>query len=261
MKSTPRYYTKIDTGVTLSYLDVGEGPALLLIHGYPGTAESHLGGVIADLSHDYRVIAPDLRGCGASRPPNRDFPVDFYARDAADMAALLVALKTGPVAAVGFSDGGETALLLAASRPDLVWAVVGWGVCGVISKAMVDSITDWLPVSAWGPDREARRRAIIDRHGEEQLEPIVRGWHDAAHAILARGGNVCLEEAARIKAPALVMNGDREVGNTPEDVAALVRRIPRGELVFIEDSGHFIQDDQPAALLAHLRAFLRRNAP
>lgn len=261
MNSTARHYTQIESGVTLSYLDVGKGPVLLLIHGYPGTAESHLGGVIADLSRDYRIIAPDLRGYGASRPPNRDFPVDFYPRDAADMAALLDALETGPVAVVGFSDGGETALLLAALRPDLVWAVISWGVCGVISKAMVDSIADWLPVSAWGPERHARRQAIIERHGEEQFESIVRGWYEAAHAILARGGNVCLDEAARIQAPALVMNGDGEVGNTPEDVAALVRRIPHGELVFVEDSGHFIQEDQPAALLAHIRAFLRRSAP
>lgn len=258
MGTAQRRYQDIATGVRLSYLDRGEGPLILLMHGYPGTAEAHMSLLMDDLSRDHRVIAPDLRGYGASRPPNRDFPPDFYPRDAADMAALLDALQTGPVVVMGFSDGGEAALLLAAMRPDHVRAVVSWGICGVISQAMVDSVAGWLPVSAWGPEREARRQFIIAHHGEEQLVPMVEGWVYAARAILATGGNVCLDEAPQIRAPVLLINGDAEVGNTPEDVSALAARIPNAELVFIAGSRHTIQDDQPQELLRRIRGFLGR---
>ncbi len=101
-------------GALLAYHDLGSGPPLLLIHGFTGTARSHMGVLIDNLKHGYRVIAPDLRGYGASRPPNRTFPPDFYQRDAADMAELLDILQPGPVVVLGFSDGAESALVLAA---------------------------------------------------------------------------------------------------------------------------------------------------
>jgi valacyclovir hydrolase len=248
----------IGQGVHLSYLDLGpaNGRPLLFIHGFTGTALADLGDVIAAFTDDYRVVAPDLRGYGASRPPNRDFPHDFYERDAADLATLLEAIAPGPVVVLGFSDGAEAALLLAAARPDLVRGVVAWGVSGVISPEELASVERWLPVSAWGPDRETWRRQIIERHGAEQFPAMVEGWVAAARAITARGGNICYEQAARIACPVLLLNGDGEVGNTPRDVTRLAARIPNARLEFVADSGHAIQRDQPAALLAHIQRFL-----
>jgi valacyclovir hydrolase len=244
-------------GATIAYHDVGHGPPLLLMHGFTGTARAHLGSLIDDLQHDHRVIAPDLRGYGASRPPVRDFPPHFYARDAADMAELLDRIAPGPVVALGFSDGAESALLLAATRPDLVRGVVAWGVAGVISPQMAAAAQHWLPVSAWGASRAAWRAEIVALQGEEQLEPLIGGWAAAAAAILAQGGNICYAEADRIACPALLINGDGEVNNLPADVERLAARIPQGRLVFVAASGHSIQDDQPAQLRTLIRAFLR----
>ena len=78
----------ITDNVHLSYLDLGQGQPLLFIHGFTGTALGDLGDLIAEFEAGYHVIAPDLRGYGASRPPNRDFPPDFYERDAADRSSL-----------------------------------------------------------------------------------------------------------------------------------------------------------------------------
>nr|WP_298819599.1 alpha/beta fold hydrolase [uncultured Chloroflexus sp.] len=117
---------------TLAYLDTGNGLPVLLIHGFTDTARSYMELLIDELRHDHRVIAPDLCG-GVSRPPNRAFPLDFYRRDAADMAKLLATIQPGPVVAIGFSDGAESALVLAARYPNLLRGVVAWGVSGVIS--------------------------------------------------------------------------------------------------------------------------------
>jgi valacyclovir hydrolase len=243
-------------GATIAYHDVGSGQPLLLMHGFTGTARSHLGGLIDDLARDYRVIAPDLRGYGASRPPTRDFPPDFYRRDAADMAALLALIAPEPAVALGFSDGAESALALAADYPATLRGVVAWGVAGVISPQMAAAARRWLPVEAWGPGRAAWRAEIIETQGPEMLAPLVEGWAAAAAAIVATGGDIVYERADRIRCPALLINGDGEENNLPEDVCRLARRIPSCRLEFVAQSGHSIQDDQPARLSALIREFL-----
>lgn len=250
-------YCAIGGGIRLATLDEGQGPPLLFIHGFTGTAEADHGQLMAHFRPIHRIIAPDLRGYGASRPPNRDFPPDFYQRDAADMAALLDALDVGPVVVLGFSDGAEVSLLLAAARPDQVAGVVAWGVCGVIADEELQSIASWLPVSAWGPERQKWKQEIIARHGAEQLEPMIAGWVAAAHSIHARGGNVSRDTADRIQCPVLLMNGDGEVGNPARDARILAGRIPHCRLEFITDSGHPIQRDQPQLFIERVEAFLK----
>lgn len=247
---------KLSDGATLAYHDKGAGPPLLLMHGFTGTARGHLGGLLDDLSRDHRVIAPDLRGYGASRPPARDFPPDFYQRDAADMAELLDQLAPGPVVALGFSDGSESALLLAAARPDLVRGVVAWGVAGVISAKMATAAQAWLPVSAWGDDRAAWRADIVETQGEGQFAPQIEGWAAAAQAIYDAGGNICYDQAAAIQCPVLLVNGDGEVNNLRSDFERLAARIPDARAHIVAASGHSIQEDQPAELLRLVRAFL-----
>lgn len=251
-----RFKQDIGDGIHLSYVDEGVGRPLLLVHGFTGTATEDLGGLMDEFKPTNRIIGPDLRGYGASRPPFRDFPPDFYRRDARDLASLLDRLDCEPVVVLGFSDGAETALLLAATRPDRVRGVVAWGVCGVISAEELASVESWLPVSAWGPSRQGWKRHIIEHHGEEQLEPMIAGWVNAARAIHARGGNISYESANRIECPVLLLNGDREVGNTPSDVQRLAARIANCRLEFIPDCGHSIQKDQPVILINRIRRFL-----
>lgn len=248
-------------GARLAYLDAGQGDPLLLLHGFTGTAQSHLGALIAHLRAGYRVIAPDLRGYGASRPPPRDFPPDFYQRDAADMAALLDALGAGPAVVLGFSDGAESALLLAARRPDLVRGVVAWGVAGVIAPAMVAAAERWLPLEAWGPERAAWRDEIIATQGADQFAPLITGWVAAARAIAAAGGNICLDEAHRIACPVLLINGAGEVGNPLEDVQRLAGRIARCRLEIVPESGHAVHWDQPERFATLVEAFLAHLPP
>lgn len=251
-----RQTQQLGDGISISFLDEGVGEPLLLVHGFTGTAVADLGDLIDAFRPTHRILAPDLRGYGASRPPNRDFPIKFYQRDAADLAALLDAIRPGPVVLLGFSDGAEVSLLLAAARPELVRGVVAWGVCGVISDEELASVASWLPVSGWGREREEWKLKIIENHGAEQVEPMITGWVAAARAIHARGGNVSLDTAHLIECPVLLMNGDGEVGNTPRDVRILSDRIPHSRLEFVPNSGHSIQRDQPALLLDRIQRFL-----
>jgi len=248
--------TLLKHGITRAYHDEGQGKPLLLLHGFTGTARSHMGLLIDDLCRDRRVIAPDLRGYGASRPPERDFPPDFYQRDADDMAHLIDQLELGPVSVIGFSDGAESAILLAARRPDLVAKLIAFGVSGVISAPMAAAAQRWLPVAAWGPERAEWRAEIIADQGEERIEPLVAGWAAAARAIRASGGNICYQESAHVRCPTLLINGDGELYNLPEDFARLAARIPKAQSEIIAQSSHAIQLDQPDRLRSMIRAFL-----
>ena len=243
-------------GATFAYHDEGAGPPLLLLHGFTGTARSDLGRLSDALRADHRVLAPDLRGYGQSRPPARTFPPAFYQRDADDMAALLDALRPGPVVVLGFSDGAESALLLAAVRPDLVRGVVAWGVAGVISAEIVAAAQRWLPVVTWGAERAAWRAEIVANQGEDQLAPQIEGWAAAAQAIYASGGNICYDQAAAIRCPVLLVNGADEVNNLRADFDRLAARIPTCRAEIVANSGHSIQADQPAQLLRLIRDFL-----
>lgn len=250
-----RRILRLPDGATLAYLEGGGKRPLLLMHGYTGTASAHLGTLSETLKSNYRIIAPDLRGYGASQPPARDFPPTFYRRDADDMAFLLRHLTCGPAIVLGFSDGAESAILLAALHPDLVAGVVAWGVCGVISGAMLARVRPRLPV----PNKAQWcdwYQQIAALHGESQVEPMIRGWNQAAEAIFVGGGNICLEEAALVRCPVLLLNGDGDEGNPLADLMRLVERLENGRYALIPNSGHAVHEDQPELFLQQVGAFL-----
>ena len=88
---------------------------------HAGTAETDFAPQLTHLADEFQVVSYDPRGYGKSRPPERDFPIDFYQRDADDAAAVMAALGHTKYAVMGWSDGAisAVALLRAAGRaPD-----------------------------------------------------------------------------------------------------------------------------------------------
>ncbi|MCX5387352.1 alpha/beta fold hydrolase [Streptomyces sp. NBC_00083] len=107
-------------GVELNVALAGSGPPVLLLHGFPHTWEVWTD-VMADLSDRYRVIAPDLRGFGASSPAVSGYDAGTLAEDA---AALLSELGVSSVSVAGIDAGAPAALLLALRHPGLVRRLV-----------------------------------------------------------------------------------------------------------------------------------------
>ncbi|AEW98749.1 alpha/beta fold hydrolase [Streptantibioticus cattleyicolor] len=106
--------------VTLNVALAGNGPAVLLLHGFPHTWRLW-SRVIGPLAARHRVIAPDLRGFGAS-----DRPTDGYdaATLAGDAEQLLAALGETSASVVAIDAGVPGAFLLALGRPALVRRLV-----------------------------------------------------------------------------------------------------------------------------------------
>lgn len=100
----------------------GGGPVVMLLHGWMASADMNWHGCFSDLAAaGYRVLAIDHRGHGRGLRPLTPFRlVDC----AADAAAALRVLGTGPVTVVGYSMGGAIAQLVARDHPDVVSGLV-----------------------------------------------------------------------------------------------------------------------------------------
>lgn len=161
-------------GVALAYIERGEGPAVLLIHGIASDA-AVLAPLAQALAPRARVIAYDRRGYGASGAPE-PYAATTVAEQAQDAAALLRALGVAPAVVAGEGFGALIALDLAKRHRELVRAAV-----------LADP-----PLFAFVPEATAAlsaQRALLEhalRAGGPEL--AVQAWlgEDADAAALAR---------------------------------------------------------------------------
>ena len=80
-------------GVNIHYEVAGQGSHVVLcMPGALGSTQSDFGPQLKGLKDEFTVIAFDPRGYGKSIPPKRDFPIDFFERDANDAASLMKVL-------------------------------------------------------------------------------------------------------------------------------------------------------------------------
>lgn len=107
-------WTVISNDVSLNVATCGDGPAVLLLHGWPHTWQlwREVMPVLAEAG--LRAIAPDLRGLGASARVSDGYDVDTLATD---MIGLLDALRIDRATVVGIDAGGPIAFMLALREP------------------------------------------------------------------------------------------------------------------------------------------------
>jgi haloacetate dehalogenase len=114
--------SRVDVGeVTLRVSSGGSGPGLLLLHGYPQTHRMWQQ-LAPDLAADFTVVAPDLRGYGASSKPPTVGDHSTYSKRAmaADGVALMRQLGFETFDVVGHDRGGRVAYRLALDHPSAV---------------------------------------------------------------------------------------------------------------------------------------------
>lgn len=114
-------------GITIAYRDEGQGPALLLCHGWPELGHSWRHQVPALVAAGYRVIVPDMRGFGGTDAPDavEDYTILHLV---GDMVGLLDALKIDHCTIIGHDWGAPVAWHAALMRPDRFRAVAGLAV-------------------------------------------------------------------------------------------------------------------------------------
>ena len=174
-----RHVALATTTLHVALAGPADGVPVLLVHGFPETWWSWRHQIDALVDAGYRVIAPDLRGYGAS---TREGPFDL-ATLAGDMAALIAALGHARAHVVGHDWGGATAWQLAAHHPERVSRLV------VIDCPLPERLEQQLArVPRWA---QVRRSWYIYVFQLPWLGEWLIGRHDAGNVIAAiRGSSV-----------------------------------------------------------------------
>lgn len=216
----------IVNGIKMYYETYGQGGIpLVLIHGGGSTIQTSFSKMIPLLATDRQVVAMELQAHGRSE--DRDAPETFE-QDADDVYALLQNLHIDSADVMGFSNGANTAMLLATRHPQQVRRLVL--VSGFYKR---DGMQPWF----WGMMKnaslkdmpmelqEAYKKVAIDPN---HLETMHNKDRDRMLGFKDWGDDVLKS----IKAPALVMSADKDV-MTPEHAVAMHNLIPNSKLVIL----------------------------
>ncbi len=242
-------------GVDLYYEVHGDGPALLLSHGYSATSQMWRGQIEA-LSRRHRLIVWDMRGHGQSGSP--EDPVAYSeAATVADMAALLDAVGAREAIVGGLSLGGYMSLAFHLAHPTRVKALMVFDTGPGFRK---DEARE-----AWN----ARAQRTADRFESEGLGRLARagveartsthrsakGLALAARGMLAQKDARAIDSLPAIAVPTLVLVG---ADDAPFLAASdyMAAKIPGAAKVVIPGAGHAANIDQPEAFNAAVLEFL-----
>ena len=193
-------------GARLYYEERGDGRPLLCLAGALGTGASDFGPQLEGLSDEWRVIAPDPRGYGRSRPPERDFGAGFLQRDADDMAALMEALDHKVFSVAGWSDGANSAALLAIAHPERVERLVIWGGNAYVASEDIEAYEKTRNISGWS----SRMRESLGAIYGEALQGLWAAWCDAMQAMYRAGGEIYRRRLHLVRCPTLVLHGEKD---------------------------------------------------
>lgn len=212
---------------------------------------------------DIRAIRFDKRGHGLSD----ESPPYAIADLAQDAAALIEALDPGPVVFVGLSIGGMIAQALAASRPELLRALVlsntavrmgtaeSWAQrIAAVETAGTASIADTIMERWFAAPFRARPELALWRN--MVIRTSSTGYVAACQALAATD---LTQTTAALRLPTLVIAGDQDGSSPAELVRATADLIPGAGFHVIPVAGHLPCVEAPAAYAAVLRPFLQEN--
>jgi pimeloyl-ACP methyl ester carboxylesterase len=263
--------------------EAGEGPPLLLLHGWPQHGEMWEP-FIADLARDHRVLVPDMRGFGRSAAPSGRYDKHTLA---GDVLALLDAEGIEKATIVGHDWGGWTAWLLALEHPERVerfadldvpppWSHDNEVSLRMLHRQLLFSVYQWLiaaPILGQrlvGSPEWVRRfiRAGSRRRGawtDERLELYTRPLQEPARArasvllyrtfLLLEVPKIALGTYTRnkLEVPGLVIMG-------AESMIAKLLGVPAERdnlgVQVLEGVGHYVVDEAPDEVLGRLRRFI-----
>ncbi|XP_029004935.1 valacyclovir hydrolase isoform X1 [Betta splendens] len=197
-------------GVDLYFEQTGRGGhAVLLLPGALGSTKTDFGPQLQSLNRElFTVVGWDPRGYGRSRPPHRDFPTDFFERDAKDAVDLMKTLGFSGFSLLGWSDGGITALIAAARNPRLIRKMVIWGANAFVSQQDLQLYEAVRDVSRWSA---RMRQPMEDVYGAEAFAKTWEAWVNGVAQFIHRPeGSICMELLPQISCPTLIIHGEKD---------------------------------------------------
>ncbi len=216
--------------------ETGDGEPLVLLHGN-GEDGTYFAHQIAHFSQRFRVLALDTRGHGKSPRGEAPFTIRQFTRD---LLAFLDARGIERAHLLGFSDGGNIALVFALAHPERVGKLVLNG-ANLNTRGVKRSVQ--VPIELGY--RMARLFAGLSAKARANAEML---------GLMVNDPNVAPEELAALTAPTLVIAGENDM--IREDHTRLIAEpIPNARLAFVPGD-HFVAAKNPAAFNREVERFL-----
>jgi pimeloyl-ACP methyl ester carboxylesterase len=270
---------KISTnGALLNVRVGGQGPAVLMLHGYGETGDMWAPLAIK-LMKDHTVIVPDLRGMGRSDHPAGGYDKKNQARD---IAGVLDTLKIGNVSVVAHDIGNMVAYAFTAENPARVTKLV-------LMDAPIPGVGPWEEILKnpllWhfrfgGPDMErlvkGRERIYLDRFWNEfsanpkNFDEASRRHYAKFYALPGAMHSGFAQFAAfdqdaidnkvylakgPLQMPVLAVGGEKSFGTTMATVTQFAAANVTGAV--IPGAGHWLMEEQPDATVKVIADFLQ----
>ena len=247
---------KIDrNGVKIHYEVYGDGPALILTHGYSSTSAMWEGQIEA-LSKHHKLVLWDMRGHGKS-----DYPADPNAYSEAltigDIAALLDQIGTRRAIVGGLSLGGYMSLAFYRTHPERVAALLIIDTGPGFKKD--EARTAWNKRAHETAERFERDGLSVLKSLSRERSSVThrdaRGLALAARGMLTQRDASVMEVLPKIAVPSLIVVG---ADDTPFLAASdyMAAKIPGAKKVVIPSAGHAVNIDQPQAFIDAVLPFL-----
>jgi 3-oxoadipate enol-lactonase len=250
--------------VSLAHDDVGDGPAVVLLHGHPFD-RSMWRGQLRALGGEFRVVAPDLRGYGLS-PALRD--VARMSDLAGDVWGLLDELGIDAFAVVGLSMGGLVAMEMATRDPQRVWAL---GLVATTAEPVTeDERRERLALAAEVQSRgmdplvQVMAPRLFGRDPDPEVVDSVQAMmagnnpQGAAAALRGRAERPDYRDGLRaLRMPSWVCVGTRDAWSTAAVTRELVGCLHEPRTLTLPDVGHLPNLEAPTRFNRGLLNFLR----
>ncbi|HSD31281.1 MAG TPA: alpha/beta fold hydrolase [Gemmatimonadales bacterium] len=253
------------SGATLAVQVRGEGPALLIVHGFPfdHAMWSHQ---LSALDGS-RCIALDLRGAGDSDVPSGDYSMGRYAED---LRAVCDALDVASAVCCGFSMGGYVlfeflrrhrsrvrGLVLCDTRPEAD-TVEGKQArdenAALVERDGVAALADRVVPKLLGATTRAGRPELVEQVRGMAVRQPAAGVIGALRAMRDRPDSTGL--LGGITVPTLVVHGAEDEVVPPPIARAMAARIPGAHYVEVAGAGHLAPLEQPERVTRALQQFL-----
>lgn len=276
----------IVNGIRLRYSVEGEGPALLLWHGFLETSRTW-DQIKPLLIRSFTVIAPDMRGYGDSDKPDHGYDAQSLMNDFRELTRQLGFERLGIVA---HDMGAPPALLWCATFPEEVSHLVYLDE-PVLTNASLSSLFQFTPEAAkngglwwWQfslagdmPERLIRshEQAFLEwfyenyRFRQDPMTELLEEYLRTFAGLSGTGGALGCYRAIftsikqteralveRVQTPILALGGQHSMGDHVREMLSKVAENVTGGIV--QECGHFIQNEQPDYLVEQIHAFVGR---
>lgn len=218
------------------YIEKGQGESIILLHGN-GENSDYFQGQIDAFSRMYHVYAIDTRGHGKTPRGDKPFTIRQFAED---LLAFMDAHGIEKSHLLGFSDGGNIAMVFAIRHPERVKKLILNG-----ANLNTDGVKPTTQIPIEIGYRIARKFAEKSDKAKQHAEML---------GLMVNEPNVSLEELAKIQARTLVIAGTRDMIKE-EHTKLIASAIPDAKLSIIEGS-HFIARKNAAVFNERVLAFL-----